>query len=774
MASSPTPWNTTNTSPEPVTITALSDDQATLSAACLGLIGDLLAPGATVSCSFTDTHTAVDDYTNVASVTVVDDEQNEAGDTDDETVEVTDLAPTVTLDKSVDDDSKPEPGGVFTYTLKVTNTSSETVTITALTDDHTLSAGCLALVGQTLSAGRREELHLPGQLHRRGKLPEHGRGHRRRRRGYRGRDDDDATVTVTDVLPTVSLDKVVVGDASKPEPGGDFTFRLTITNPSVESVTIDALTDTNALSQACLDLIGDSLAPGASVSCEYPVGHADPGTYPNTASVTVSDDEGHEANDTDDASVAVSDVPPTVEITKSVDDDSKPEPGGTFTFTLVIENVSNESVTITDLTDSNALSQDCLDLIGTVLAPAGEQGSSVSCTYDVDHAVPGTYPNTATVTVEDDDGSEDEDDDDETVVVVDVDPSVVVLKTATPSSLPEPGGEFAYTVSVTNDSDEIVWLTSLVDTKFGDLDGQGTCVADGSVQIAVGGTYSCSFSAPVTGNAGFEHQNTVVATVVDDEGTDAENFDDETVTITDVPPNIIVDKTVDPGTVYAGETVTFHISVVNDSDEAVTMTSLVDSIYGDLDGQGTCVVPQAMAADAIYTCEFDAVITETETDVVTVHAVDDDGSSDADDDDATVTVIERPTLAIEKSNDAPLETIELPDATTRRSPDGRRRRHRHLHPRLHRLVERRRDRGDHHRRPAGRPRLRRRLGHGHQPDALPGLRRDHPDAVVVGRDADRQRRSHLPGDGRGRRRRARPAAPEPGRDRLRPDGPRGG
>ena len=38
----------------------------------------------------------------------------------------------------------------------------------------------------------------------------------------------------------------------------------------------------------------------------------------------------------------------------------------------------------------------------------------------------------------------DEDDDDETVVVVDVDPSVIVLKTATPSSLPEPGGVFAY------------------------------------------------------------------------------------------------------------------------------------------------------------------------------------------------------------------------------------------------------------------------------------------------------------------------------------------
>ena len=159
----------------------------------------------------------------------------------------------------------------------------------------------------------------------------------------------------------------------------------------------------------------------------------------------------------------------------------------------------------------------------------------------------------------------------------------------------------SYDVSVTNDSDETVWLTSLIDTKFGDLDGLGDCVADGSEAIAAGGTYACSFLALVTGDAGFSHQNTVVATVVDDDGSEAANFDDETVTITDVPPTVIVDKTVDPSEVFAGETVTFTINVINHSDEAVTLTSLTDSIYGDLDGQGTCVVPQAMAADAIYT-----------------------------------------------------------------------------------------------------------------------------------------------------------------------------
>ena len=653
----------TNTSPEDVTITALDDDQVDLSAACLALIGDTLTPGQTVSCQFTATHSAVDTYTNVASVTVEDDEGNTGGDDDDATVEVIDVPPTVTLDKSVDDDSKPEPGGTFTYTLKVTNTSAEPVTITALTDDHALSASCLGLIDDVLAPGASASCTYQVAYSDAGSYPNTAAVTVEDDEGSEAGDEDDVTVTVVDVLPTVTLDKVVVGTATRPEPGGTFTYRLTITNTSVETVTIDELTDTNALSQACLDLIGDTLAPGASVSCEYGVARSEPGTYPNTATVTVSDDEEHEASDSDDATVQVTDVPPVVELTKSVDDDSKPEPGGTFTFTLTIQNLSNEAVTITDLTDSQALSQDCLDLIGEVLAPAGQAGSSVSCTYEVDHAVPGTYPNTATVTVEDDDGSEDEDEDDETVVVVDVDPTVQVVKSATPSSRPEPGGTFTYTVEVTNDSDETVWLTELIDTKFGDLDGQGTCVADGSVQIAVGDTYTCTFDAEVTGNAGFEHQNTVVATVVDDEGSEAQNLDDEVVSITDVPPNIIVDKLVDPETVYPGQTVTFSIAVVNDSDEAVTLTSLVDSIYGDLDGMGTCAVPQQLAANAIYRCEFDAVITETETDVVTAIAVDDDGSSDQDDDDATVTVLPV-ALDIEKSNDAPLETIELPDGST--------------------------------------------------------------------------------------------------------------
>lgn len=654
----------TNDSDETVTITALSDDKvAPLSQSCLDLIGDTLAAGATVECSFSATHTTVGGYKNTASVTVQDDDGNSDTDTDDETVRVTDTAPLVTLDKTVDDDAKPEPGGVFTYTLKVTNTSAESVTISALTDDHALSASCLGLIGDVLTPAAFTTCTYQVTFTDAGTYPNTAVVTVEDDEGTEASDEDDATVTVTDVLPTVSLVKDVVGSSSLPEPGGDFTFKLTITNTSVETVTVTDLDDTYGLSAECLALIGDSLAPGASVSCTYVVAHADPDSYPNTATVTVADDEQNAASDSGDASVAVVDVRPTVEVVKSVDDDSKPEPGGTFTFTLTIRNLSDEAVTITVLDDDYALSQACLDLIGDTLAPAGAVGDETSCTYQVQHTTPGIYPNTATVTVTDDDDTSASDEDDETVAVVQMDPTITVVKTALPTTVAEPGGSVTYRVDVRNDSNETVWLTSLIDTKFGDLDGLGSCVADGSGTIAVGGTYTCTFMGMVVGDAGFVHQNTVVATVIDDDELQASNFDDAIVTITNVPPSVDVDKTANPTSIYPGETVAFTIVVTNESDEAVTLVSLTDSIYGDLDGQGDCVVGQVLAASASYTCSFSAVVTQTETDVVAARVVDNDQSSDENADDATVTVSPAPGLDIEKTNDAPLESIELPDGT---------------------------------------------------------------------------------------------------------------
>ena len=133
----------------------------------------------------------------------------------------------------------------------------------------------------------------------------------------------------------------------------------------------------------------------------YDITRTDAGVYPNTASVTVQDNEGSTASDSDSKSVTMVDVKPTVDITKSASPTKLPWPGGEFTFTLTIKNTSVEPVTITALTDTN-INPVPGGLIGQTLAP----GEVRTVTYTITHlavteADAKIYTNTAKVTVKD-------------------------------------------------------------------------------------------------------------------------------------------------------------------------------------------------------------------------------------------------------------------------------------------------------------------------------------------------------------------------------------
>ena len=58
--------------------------------------------------------------------------------------------------------------------------------------------------------------------------------------------------------------------------------------------------------------------------CSYTKVHADAGTYNNTASVTVHDNENNQKTDTANDSVTVTDVKPTFLLAKTVDLASRP------------------------------------------------------------------------------------------------------------------------------------------------------------------------------------------------------------------------------------------------------------------------------------------------------------------------------------------------------------------------------------------------------------------------------------------------------------------
>ena len=295
-----------------------------------------------------------------------------------------------------------------------------------------------------------------------------------------------------------------------------------------------------------------------------------------------------------------------------------------------------------------------------------------------------------TVTGVDDDGDPVTDSDDASVTITDVPSTIVVDKTANPTSLPEPGGNVTFTVVVTNTSvtDDVTFdvpadFTDAVEggaaAAISDIDCNGATTGNGFpvvLQESNAGTtdqVTCTFVKAVTGDEGDVIDDVVTVTGVDDDGDPVTDSDDASVTITDVPSTIVVDKTANPTSLpEPGGNVTFTVVVTNTSvTDDVTFdvpADFTDAVEGgaaaaisDIDcngattGNGFPVVLQESNAGTTdqVTCTFVKAVTGDEgdviDDVVTVTGVDDDGDPVTDSDDASVTITPNPgTIIIEK------------------------------------------------------------------------------------------------------------------------------
>jgi uncharacterized repeat protein (TIGR01451 family) len=306
---------------------------------------------------------------------------------------------------------------------------------------------------------------------------------------------------------------------------------------------------------------------------------------------------------------------------------------GTATFDITVTNEGNSTLSNVVVTD--ALAPDCDRSIASL---AAGESTTYTCTQD---NVTEDLTNTIEVTGDYLSSSYSDTD----AADVNVRPSISVSKSASPTSVVEPGDTVTFDVTVTNEGAESATLTNLIDDIHGDLNGRGDCVLPQSLPI--GGSYSCSFTATVSGNAGDTEIDTITATAVDDEGSEGSNSGSATVTITGYTPtsdDITVVKNATPDSVVEpGGLVTFDVTVTNTGSEDLTLTSLVDDIHGDLNGQGDCVLPQALAAGGgSYSCSFTAAVSgnagDIETDTITAAVADDEGNSAANAAQATVTI----------------------------------------------------------------------------------------------------------------------------------------
>jgi len=214
--------------------------------------------------------------------------------------------------------------------------------------------------------------------------------------------------------------------------------------------------------------------------------------------------------------------------------------------------------------------------------------------------------------------------------------TLAVTKTAQPESRPEPGGQFAFTVRIDNPSPVALTLLSLQDNVYGNIVGQGSGLLEGTTcsvpqLLPSQGSYACGFTTRFLGQPGDSQTDVVTAVAQDAQGRRVQASDEATVLITNVPSAIEVTKTARPfWLMYPGGEVTYSFTVKNVSPvDVVTIDRLIDSIYGDLNGKGTCRVPQRLSVGGSFSCSFATYVSgeagQRHVNTVTASGVDDDG-----------------------------------------------------------------------------------------------------------------------------------------------------
>ncbi|MCB1609195.1 MAG: hypothetical protein KDI71_19705, partial [Xanthomonadales bacterium] len=374
--------------------------------------------------------------------------------------------------------------------------------------------------------------------------------------------------------------------------------------------------------------VGNFLAGDANISVFEGVGKS----YPFGLTFTVRKFNGTFHYDLADLQVAVSPTPATVAA-----------PGGPVSYAVQLSNLGINTVSVTSLTDSLLGS---LDGVGTCALPQTlAPSTNYNCSFTTN--VTGTGGTTVTRTISAAGTAAGNPVSASAMASVDIigAAAMTVTKTATPNLLPEPGGNVTFGVSVANTGSLPIDLATLVDDVHGNLAGQGTCTLP--QVIAVAATYSCSFTAMVVGNAGFSEVDTITASGMSG-GSPISAQGSATVTLTDVPSSLSLTKTATPTSVdEPGGLVSFSVQVNNTSAvDSITINSLIDDIHGDLNGQGTCAVPQVIPAGGSYSCAFSATVTgnagDTEIDTITAAGTDDDANPISANGSATVTINDLP------------------------------------------------------------------------------------------------------------------------------------
>ena len=286
-----------------------------------------------------------------------------------------------------------------------------------------------------------------------------------------------ATVTTEAAAPALTVVKTADKE-SDVKVGDKITYTVTVTNTGNVTVSEIAMSDTLVkLNEKAFDL-----APGAKkeITYTYTVTQADidAGVIENTAAATGKDPKNTPVKASDDFEVTAEEANADLTVTKThkiestgivdaienaVSDQYKV--GDTITYTIVVENTGN--VTITGLKVEDVLDGAQVGTLDKTEIAPGEK-ATITATYVVTQADvdAGKIENTATATGEDPKGNEITGSGDDEIESEKHDPKLTVDKTANPDKDVKVGDTIAYTVVVKNEGNVTIKDIEVADEKM--------------------------------------------------------------------------------------------------------------------------------------------------------------------------------------------------------------------------------------------------------------------------------------------------------------------
>jgi uncharacterized repeat protein (TIGR01451 family) len=519
-------------------------------------------------------------------------------------------------------------------------------------------------------------------------------------------ENDTSSASIVVDCPLIVITKTA--DAEEVTAGDQVGFKVEVTNTGAGSafaVAVDdvlpaglAWTIDGANSSAGWSIANGHLTFGPATLASKTSTHvhivatttaADCGVIPNLASLTFQGGSG-----SDDASVIVD--CPNITVDKS--GNGPIVNGQTATFSITVTNAgpgTARDVTLTDqltagtwtlggpdaadcaINGSNKLTCD----FGDIAAPGGQNDNvrqiSVSTTADVDDC--GTIPNHVTVGASNEAADDTTDNADDATIDVRC-PTIDIDKTVDDSTV-EPNQTVTYTVHVQVVNGPVTNAVVTDDLPDGQTYTPGSASPSEPVVSNGGKTLTWTFASLPSGDPAVTI--TYDVTIDADASGDAQEneatvcVEEPTPCASDVAlvnpgfPGLTIIKTAGDaadGEVYATEPgpVTFHYHVTNDGplplhDVTVTDDNGTPADPSD-DFTATCPKTTLAAGESMDCSATHDVLVDT-TNVAVARGVTEEGNPVEDDDDADVVVLTHG-LVIDKSNDAPVETIELPDGST--------------------------------------------------------------------------------------------------------------